>query len=127
TEEQPFMPKVPEWMDIDLVPYGFAKDSVNEQRPQESSPMLQEEPLGMEPINSEVARQEAESRRQAQPSVPEYEMKLAERGHQEPVPEFPLWSGIYTFPWYRSTLHPLIALAAGLFVVMVLLTRLMAT
>jgi hypothetical protein len=43
----------------------------------------------------------------------QYEERLLARGPTEPIPSLPLFSGVYTFPWYQSSLGPWVWLSAG--------------
>jgi len=126
-EEKPFAPVIPEWMDVDLAAYGMAEETIAEEPPSEPSPIMREEPLSilpMQAITPEALEEEARARAMAQPVVSEHEMKLAERGRQEPPPAIPLLTGIYTFPWYEKSRRAWLMLAGGLLAVAALVSLL---
>jgi hypothetical protein len=75
-------------------------------------------PVGYEPIPlkepiPEGERSRAQEHAQSLPEPSEFEKRLAVKSEEAPPPPLPLVSGVYTFPWYRSTLPAWVILSVG--------------
>jgi hypothetical protein len=123
-EEEPALRATPSWMDTDLVGYGFAKDEVIERPPQDTDTRdVENQPEALVPKRS-VQEQDYGT---MEPST------VADRGltvpfvHKpEPTLDFPLVSGIYTFPLYRNSASAWFRLAFGLLLVTALLALILS-
>jgi hypothetical protein len=75
-------------------------------------------PVGYEPIPLKEPVPEHEPSRaqehaESLPAPSAFERRLAEKTEEAPPPPMPLVSGVYTFPWYLSTLPVWIVLSVG--------------
>jgi hypothetical protein len=105
-EEEPRKPDWdPEW--DDRTPYGLLKDEVLPpplpKRQAEETETLGLQPLPEEPKPAPDAKPEPHPLAHLT-EVSEFEAALAGPPQVPDPPRFPLWSGVYQFPWYPTTL-----------------------
>jgi hypothetical protein len=106
--------------------YGLAEEEAPPApRPASSPRQSEEETLGLQPLPPESpAAKDEEPKPEPLADltrVSEYEAALAGGGKEPEPPPFPLWSGVYNFPWYPRCVGPWLWLVFGLLVMGLLL------
>jgi hypothetical protein len=95
-------------------------------RDEEEEEILAMQPLPPEPSKAED-QQPLDDARADFAKVSEYEAALAGGSKEPDPPPFPLWSGVYTFPWYARCVGPWLWLVFGSLVMGLLLKLQIAT
>jgi hypothetical protein len=94
---------------FDIEAYAMGSEATPAPPPEPARPKVYPSPEEYEPVPMQpLATEEANAPSQAascRPSQEEIHKRLIERErHEDPPPKHPLFSGVYTFPWYPSIL-----------------------
>jgi hypothetical protein len=95
---------------LEIERYEF--NSEEPARPPALTPLDGYDPVGLEPLPPEERPATADAERLGS-TVSDFEKRLLQPRKPEPVPALPLFSGVFTFPFYESSLGALTALAVG--------------
>jgi hypothetical protein len=107
--------------DLPVDGYGLATDEPGERAPQEQKKAKNDPESSPEPDDEGYAVAEDGAAAPPRPRgelpggvvVSDLERRLLERGQDQHVPAVPLLSGVYTFPWYDSSLKAWLWLTLG--------------
>jgi hypothetical protein len=73
------------------------------------------DPIGLAPLPRTKDTEEVAGDKPSPPKteVSRFEERLALRRQEVPPPKWPMWTGVYTFPWYARTFWPWLGLSFG--------------
>jgi hypothetical protein len=95
---------------LEIERYEF--NSEEPARPPDLTPLDGYDPVGLEPLPPEERSATADAERLGR-TVSDFEKRLLQPRKPEPVPALPLVSGVFSFPFYESSLKAWLWLAVG--------------